>query len=108
MRTGRSLASPSHAPRPLAFLRLNDGGERTHENQRSQQTQRDRQKITTGSVNSVVEIQLQGNPTITAVITNDAVTDLELQVGGSACAVIKASSVLVGVCQEGQGCGCQT
>ena len=65
------------------------------------------QKITKGSVNSAVEIQLQGSPTITAVITNDAVADLELQVGGSACAVIKASSVLVGVCQEGQGCGCQ-
>jgi molybdate transport system regulatory protein len=65
------------------------------------------QKITKGSVNSAVEIQLHGSPTITAVITNDAVDDLELQVGGSACAVIKASSVLVGVCQEGQGCGCQ-
>lgn len=64
-------------------------------------------KITAGSVNSVIEIQLHGTPTITAVITNDGVADLELQVGSSACAVIKASSVLVGVCQDGKGCGCQ-
>lgn len=63
--------------------------------------------IQAGSVNSVVEIQLTGSPTITAMITNDAVADLELNVGGAACAVVKASSVLVGVCQDGKGCGCQ-
>ena len=64
-------------------------------------------KITTGLVNSIVEIQLQGAPTITAVITNDAVNELELAESVAACAVIKSSSVMVGVCQEGQGCGCQ-
>ncbi|MCL4207929.1 MAG: molybdopterin-binding protein [Pirellulaceae bacterium] len=63
-------------------------------------------RITAGPVTSIVEIQLQGTPTITAVITNDAVSELELAEGGAACAVIKSSSVMVGVCQEGQGCGC--
>lgn len=64
-------------------------------------------KIVPGSLNSLVEIQLTGTPVITAMITNDAVADLELAVGGEACAVIKASSVLVGVCENGKGCGCQ-
>jgi len=63
-------------------------------------------KITRGSVNALVEIELSGTPTITAMITNDAVDDLELAEGGQACAVVKASSILVGVCQDGQRCGC--
>lgn len=65
-------------------------------------------RIQPGSVNSVVEIELKSAPVITAVITNDAVADLELAEGGEAVAVIKASSVLVGICQDGKGCGCQT
>lgn len=65
------------------------------------------QKISKGAVNSIVEIKLDAAPTITAVITNDAVADLELSEGGTACAVIKASNVLVGICQDGKGCGCQ-
>ncbi len=59
-----------------------------------------------GAVNTVVKIQLTGTPTITAVITNEAAKDLELVEGGDACAVIKASSVLVGICNDGTGCGC--
>lgn len=65
-------------------------------------------KITKGSINALVEIELSGTPAITAMITNDAVDDLELTEGGHACAVIKASSVLIGVCQDGQGCNCPT
>ena len=64
-------------------------------------------KITAGPVSSIVEIQLQGTPTITAVITNDGVDELELAEGADACAVIKSSNVMIGVCQEGQGCGCR-
>jgi molybdopterin-binding protein len=70
--------------------------------------------IEKGAVNSIVKIQLTGTPTITAVVTNDAVEDLELSIDGKAVAVVKASSVLVGICndksasecKDGQ-CGCQ-
>jgi len=64
--------------------------------------------ISHGAVNAVVEIELTGRPTITAVVTEGAVDELGLVEGGDACAVIKASSVMVGVCGEGSGgCGCQ-
>ena len=65
-------------------------------------------QIQRGAVNSVVQIELEAPPTVTAVITNHSVDDLELAEGGQAVAVIKASSVMVGICQEGKGCGCQT
>jgi len=63
--------------------------------------------IEKGAVNSVIKIRLTGEPVLTAVITNEAVADLGLAEDGQACAVVKASSVLVGVCNEGAGCGCQ-
>jgi molybdate transport system regulatory protein len=67
------------------------------------------QEITPGSVNSVVKIRLTGEPVITAVVTNESVSELGLQQGSSACAVVKASTVMLGVCNEGAGCstGCQ-
>ena len=61
--------------------------------------------IERGAVNSLVKIELTATPVIQAVITNDAVDDLGLAVGEQACAVVKASSVLVGICNEGAGCG---
>jgi len=64
--------------------------------------------LTKGSVNSVVKLQLKSAPVITAVITNEAVEELGLAEGGEATAVIKASSVIIGICQDGKGCGCQT
>lgn len=66
-------------------------------------------KVTTverGAVNSVVKIELTGTPVITAVVTNEAVQDLELAEGSQACAVVKASNVLLGICNDGN-CGCQ-
>ncbi len=75
--------------------------------------------IDKGAVNSIVKIELSANPVITAVITNNAVEDLELVEGGQACAVVKSSNVMVGICQDGKGkekesgeccsgsCGCQ-
>ena len=57
-----------------------------------------------GAINTVVKIELSGTPTITAVITNEAAEDLGLAVGGDACAVVKASNVLVGICNDGAGC----
>jgi molybdopterin-binding protein len=64
--------------------------------------------ISTGSVNSVVKLQLNSAPVVTAVITNEAVEELGLAEGGEATAVIKASNVMIGICQDGKGCGCQT
>lgn len=53
-------------------------------------------EIVTGAVTSHVRIDLGGS-IITASITNEAVKELGLKVGGRASAVIKASDVMVGV-----------
>lgn len=60
-----------------------------------------------GAVNSVVKIELTGAPVITSVITNEAAEQLGLALDGQACAVVKASSVMVGVCGAGEACDCQ-
>jgi len=57
-------------------------------------------KITTikkGPISALVTIQIAPNVEITASITSNAVKGLMLKKGGAAYAVIKASSVLVGV-----------
>ncbi|HHW32529.1 MAG TPA: TOBE domain-containing protein [Paracoccus solventivorans] len=54
-------------------------------------------EIITGAVTSHVRIDLGGGSSITASITNEAVKELDLKVGASASAVIKASDVMVGV-----------
>ena len=53
--------------------------------------------ILPGAVNAEVVIVLAGGAEITSVITKGSVESLGLKVGGSAYAVIKASSVLIGV-----------
>lgn len=52
--------------------------------------------IKKGATTAHVVIDVNGNK-ITAAITNEAVDDLGLKVGGAATAVIKASDVLVAV-----------
>lgn len=52
-------------------------------------------EVTTGAVNARVRIDV-GGTLVTASITNDAVADLDLKVGDSAMAVIKASDVMIG------------
>jgi len=54
-------------------------------------------KITQGSVNAEVLMQLDGGNLVSTVITIDSVADLKLVVGMKACAVFKASSVIMGV-----------
>jgi molybdopterin-binding protein len=54
-------------------------------------------KVTEGMVNAEVVIELPGGQEIVAVITKNAASSLGLAVGKEAYAVIKASSVLVGV-----------
>lgn len=48
-----------------------------------------------GAVNGEVTIELAGGKAITAVITNDSIRTLDLRVGVQACALVKASSVIL-------------
>lgn len=53
--------------------------------------------IEEGAVNSEVTLQLPGGSSVVSVVTREAVEELGLAVGVSASAVIKASSVILGV-----------
>ena len=52
-------------------------------------------QITPGAVNSEVVIELPGGQEIVSIITKSSVERLGLAVGGTAYAVIKASSVMI-------------
>ncbi|MBL3586708.1 TOBE domain-containing protein [Rhodovulum sulfidophilum] len=52
-------------------------------------------EVETGTVTTHVKIDI-GGATVTASITNEAATDLDLKVGDKASAIIKSSDVLVG------------
>ena len=52
--------------------------------------------VTTGAVNAEVILALSGGARLAAIVTNGAVTNLELKPGQSAYAIVKASSVIVG------------
>ena len=54
-------------------------------------------KIVEGPVNTEIDVEIGGGNTVSAVITHDSSTRLELKVGGHACALFKASSVIIGV-----------
>jgi len=54
-------------------------------------------KVTEGAVNSIVRIEALGGNTISATISNAAVEELGLKQGVDALAVIKATSVMVGI-----------
>lgn len=53
--------------------------------------------ITQGAVNTEVSLELEGKNTITSIITNDSLDELQLTVGSTAYALFKASSVIIGV-----------
>ena len=53
--------------------------------------------IIEGPVNTEVDVEIGGGNTVSAVITHDSAQRLELKVGGHACALFKASSVIIGV-----------
>jgi molybdopterin-binding protein len=53
--------------------------------------------IQEGSVNGIVAIDIGGGNVITATISMTAIKELGLQVGKEAYAIIKATSVMVGV-----------
>ena len=54
-------------------------------------------RLVPGAVNAEVTLQLTGGEQVVAIITNASVASLGLEVGKSAYAVIKASSVMVAV-----------
>jgi molybdopterin-binding protein len=54
-------------------------------------------KIKEGAVNAVVILDIGGGKQISATISMDSVKELDLKVGSEAYAVIKATSVMIGV-----------
>jgi molybdopterin-binding protein len=54
-------------------------------------------KVKPGVVNSEVTLELPGGAQIVAIITKESADNLGLSVGKAAYAVIKASSVMIGV-----------
>lgn len=55
------------------------------------------QALVRGAVNSEVSLLVAGGMVLTAIITNESAVGMDLQVGGAATALFKASSVIVGV-----------
>ena len=53
--------------------------------------------IETGSVNAIVHIDIGGGNVISSTISISAVKELDLEVGKEAYAIIKATSVVIGV-----------
>lgn len=53
-------------------------------------------QITTGAVNTLVEVALKGGDSVVSVITNNSVERLGLQTDSEVLAIVKASSVLIG------------
>lgn len=54
-------------------------------------------RLNKGQVNSDVVLTLAGGNTVSAIVTNDSVEQMGLKEGASACAIFKASSVILGV-----------
>ena len=54
-------------------------------------------RIIPGAVNSDVDLRLRGGHAIRAVVTNDAVVELQLKPGKFATALVNASQVILGV-----------
>jgi molybdopterin-binding protein len=52
--------------------------------------------VTKGSTTAHVKVELASGLTVTSSITNEAVDELALKVGGSVSAVIKSSDVMIG------------
>lgn len=52
-------------------------------------------KVVKGAVNSEIDLTLQGGQKMAAIITNPSVENLGLKEGTAACAIIKASEVII-------------
>lgn len=56
--------------------------------------------ICEGAVNSIISLDVGGGNIIVSTISKSAVEDLQLQIGSDAYALIKATSVMIGVDDE--------
>jgi molybdate transport system regulatory protein len=54
-------------------------------------------RLVKGDVNSDVTLQLAGGNSVSSIITNQSMEEMGLKVGAEACAIFKASSVILGV-----------
>ena len=54
-------------------------------------------RVTPGAVNTEVVLQLTGDSSVAAIVTNESAQSMGLAAGSAATAVFKASSVIVGV-----------
>lgn len=54
-------------------------------------------KVIEGPVNTEVDLDIGGGNTVSSVITHDSAIRLGLKAGGHACALFKASSVIIGI-----------
>ncbi len=54
-------------------------------------------EIQEGAVNGIVKLDIGGGNLISSTISMAAIRELELKVGGEAYAIIKATSVMIGV-----------
>ena len=54
-------------------------------------------RLTKGQVNSDVVLTLAGGNTVSAIVTNDSIEQMGLKEGAKACAIFKASSVILGI-----------
>ncbi len=54
-------------------------------------------KIIDGPVNAEIDLQIGGGNVITAIITHESTQKLKVKEGGKACAMFKASSVIIGI-----------
>ena len=57
-------------------------------------------EIKEGAVNGIVSIDIGNGNIVYATISMDSIKELELEVGKEAFAIIKATSVMVGVCHS--------
>jgi molybdate transport system regulatory protein len=53
--------------------------------------------VTRGAVNGEVVIDLPGGKSVAAIVTNESIRNLDLKIGMRACALIKASHIILAV-----------
>lgn len=79
---------------PWVLLMSDDSGVRLSAHNQLRGTVK---SVENGAVNAEVVLTLAGGTEVTAIVTREAVAELGLKPGASASAVIKASSVILGV-----------